>query len=164
MPAIKMIKRTFLFTLACCIVLGGCGGSDGPPSGVFRKIDVYSVLKSEFASTGDPIVERYPGTLYMKEVSRGVWRTDVNFTLTDGRDTFEKYQFTRVDEEVAIKSLRKHAENVLMDNGFKVGEVNQEQSELSIEYQKGTVTGLINFAASTNGKKMTLNYFIEERE
>jgi hypothetical protein len=130
---------------------------------VAEKIEIYPVLKTEFASIGDPIVERDSGRSFLVEASKGLWRTDINFSLIDGRDTTEKHNFSSGDEQRAIKSLRKHAEEVLIDNGFEVCEASEEQSKVDITYRKGSVTGSIAFAASSGGNKMTLSYSHEER-
>jgi hypothetical protein len=153
-----------LFTLVCCIAVGSCGKSNGPPSGVAEKIEIYPVLKSEFASIGDPLVERVSGKSFLVEASKGLWKTDINYRLVDGRDTLEKHDFSSGDEERAIKSLRKHVEKVLIDNGFDVSKASEEQTKVDIAYRKGSVTGSIAFAASSSGKMMTLSYSHEERQ
>jgi hypothetical protein len=152
-----------LFTLFCCIPLGSCGKSNGSPSGVAEKIDVCQVLKSEFAAIGDPIVERDTGRPFLVETSKGLWKTTINYNLLDGRDTLEKYEFSRDDEQRAIKSVRKHFEEVLIRNGFEISHVLEAQKNVEIAYRKGSVSGGITFIASSDGKEMTLSYIHQER-
>lgn len=152
-----------IFTLFCCIPLGSCGKSNGPPSGVAEKIDVYQVLKSEFAAIGDSIVERDSGSSILVETSKGLWKTTINYNLLDGRDTQQKYEFSSDDEQRAIESIRNHVEEVLINNGFEVSQVIKAQKNVEISYRKGSVSGSITFIASSNGKKMSLIYSHQER-
>jgi hypothetical protein len=159
----EKMKHLLHLILVCTfsIVASSCSKSENPPSEVAEKLDIYSTLKSEFA-TIDVAVERDSGRSFLTEKSKGLWRTDVNFRLVDAQG-LKKQDFSTHDEERAIKALRKHTEDILLSMSAEIGRVVETSKRVEIPYEKGIVNGSIVFDASAVGREMALTYSHEQR-